>query len=190
MHVINRLHIRQRAVRKQIIHIKCMLRQNHARLAQNLRPIDQRMHYQILCRAERSDLIPCTNLFLWKNILKMNRLFCSLIQMIVCIIANQQIRTKSRVTPPRYLFQKRPVGILLQPVIRIHHLKIHSRGKRKPPVDTRTMPAVLLVHHSHNPRILSGILLCNVSCTVCRTVIDNDNLHIFPANDQRVQTAL
>ena len=92
IHIVNLFHIRQRLVRENIIHIERVLRQADSRLAQHSGTVDERMHNQILGRSEMSDIIPGAGRFRRKYIPVRHRVRRSLLQMIVRVIAHNQIR--------------------------------------------------------------------------------------------------
>ena len=62
--IIHALHTRQRNKCHQIVHIECMLRQFQPTFPQQFRPVDHRMHQQIMAGTQRSHIIPAEDLIL------------------------------------------------------------------------------------------------------------------------------
>jgi Mg/Co/Ni transporter MgtE len=92
IHVVEILRIRKRLIGKQVIHIKRVLRQFYPRLSQYFRLKHKCMHNQILRWMKMSDCVPVAHFFSWKYISVIHRFLDSLIQMIVHIITDDQIR--------------------------------------------------------------------------------------------------
>ena len=130
IHIIKILRIRQRLVGKQIIHIKRMFRKFYSGSSQHRRAEYQRMHNQILGRAKSADRIPCTHLFIRKDVSVIHNPAYPFIQMVIHIIAYKQIRdiffklisssAAELSDPEQQLLTGRPI----QPVIRIYNFKI------------------------------------------------------------------
>ena len=108
-----------------------------SRLAQHRCTVDERMHNQILGRSEMSDVIPGTGRFRREYIPVRHRVRRSSLQVIVSIIAHDQIRLihkfchRSR-AELLHARKQSAVRILRKPVIRIHHFKITAVARCSP----------------------------------------------------------
>ncbi len=196
VHIKNMPDERQRLIGKDIIHIKSVFRQNHPAAAQHLCPEDQRMHDQILRCMKSSDIVPVTHFLCRENIAVLHDTARSFFQMVVNIIAYKQIR---HLTDQTSFFShtkspdpRKQSGIcrLIQPVIRIHHLKIGPCRQLQPLVDAGPMAAVLLVDRPDDTRIPRRIIVCDLCRGICGTVIYNNDLHVLSAGEQRIDAPL
>ena len=142
-----------------------------------------------------SDVIPGTGRFRREYIPVRHRVRRSLLQVIVSIIAHDQIRLihkfchRSR-AELLHARKQSAVRILRKPVIRIHHFKITARRKVQSRVDAGAVSAVRLVYRTHDSRIVSLIFVRDLPRPVGRSVINQQNLHILPADQQGIHTAL
>ena len=181
VHVIDLLYERERLVCKQVVHIKRMLRQLHAAVIQNARPVNQRVHHKILLRAEPSRFFPAAKLSFGKYVPIADCFGRLLLQMIVHIVADDQIRFVFATAPEPQRRQKPVIRLCVQPVVRIHHFKINAGCQRHPCIDAGAVPAVFFMDHSHNVRILRRVSVRDLARPVGGAVVHQNDLHIVPA---------
>ena len=175
IHIVEILRIRKRLIGKQVIHIKRVLRQFYPRLSQYFRLKHKCMHNQILRWMKMSDCVPVAHFFSWKYISVIHRFLDSLIQMIVHIITDDQIRKFS------CSFQ---ISITVEPVVGIHDFIIKSMRQLQPFVHTGTMTAVWLMHRFYNVWIKHFVFICDRTCPVGRTIVNNEDLDILAAHQK------
>ena len=195
VHVIDPLNKRKRLIGKQIVYVKCVFRKFHSRFSQDFCAEHQRVHNQILGWFKFSDLIPCAHLSLREHVFESHAPARALIQMIIYIVTDKKIRylffkfAPSASTHVTDSVEQNSVGIRIQPVIGIHYLVVESPGKLQSLVHPGSVAAVFLMYHTHNVRIYHLILIRNLRCPVHRSVIDQDNLHIFASQKKRIHAS-
>ena len=91
IHIIHCLNIRKRVEHKNVIHIKCMLRQLQPAVPQQVCPVDHRVHQDILPYPEMPHLLPCKNFLLRQRMGIFHNLLTLLSLFLIHIVADKHV---------------------------------------------------------------------------------------------------
>ena len=135
------------------------------------------MHDKILFRRKTADFVPPADFLLGKKISVADCFRFSLFQMIVYIVADNQVGAFFLLCPAPETQDAHQLMkcSLVQPIVRIHNLEINSVCEHQPCVDTGTMPAVFLVHNPNHIRVCTRILICKLSGSIRRPIIHQND---------------
>ena len=147
------------------------------------------MHQYVLACHEEFNVIPSKDLLLWKRGVVLHDLlaFCPLF--LIHKVGNQHVQGLFPVHKTAQGFKYFLKGLLIHPVIAVHHLKKDSGGIPKTGIHCLAMPPVLLMDCPADGRVSSRIFIRNLCCPVLgRAIIHNDDLHLLPARKQGIDT--
>ena len=139
------------------------------------------------------DVIPGTQRICRKYIPVVHFPGCSLVQMVIHVVADEQVRhlfRASGIADFPDLCQKLFVCRFLQPVVRIYDFIILSPGKLQTFVDSCSVTAVFLVDCLNDTRIFPLVCVRDLSGTVHRAVVYDQDLHVLSSLYQRIDAAL
>ena len=110
--------------------------------------------------------------------------------MIINIITHNEIRyiffkfSPSSAAELFHFFKQFLICIRIQPVVGIHHFIVDSPCKFKPFIHAGTVPSVFFMYRPHNIRMCELVFICNLRCSVSRSVIDQNDLYITSSFQQ------
>ena len=178
--------MRKRVIHVDIVYIKCVLRQFELTELEHFRAVDNRMHQDVLIKAEMSDVIPSENLVLRKNIVIPDDFFVLHPDFFIYVVGDDHIYFGVVFHKSSDCFENLKEGILIYPVIAVYDFKIFSGRVTQTTVNSIAMPAVFFADGFDNGRIFFLITLGDCLSAVFGSVIDNDDLDIFAAGENRV----
>ncbi len=166
-----------------------MLRQLQAAFLQQLRPEDHGVHQDIVPLHETVAVVPAHHPALRQDMAVVHDLLALLALLLVDEIADQHIQGRG---PPCHLpqgVQHLQVGLLLHPVVAVHHLEVKAGGVLDTRVDGSAMAPVLLVDSLNDGGVSALVLVRNLRGPVLHgTVVHDDDLHVLSAHQQRIHT--
>ncbi len=167
-----------------------MCRQVQPAVAQQLGPVNDRMHQQILPFAHPAHVAPCKNLACHKRGRIFHDFFTFCALLLVDKIRDQKVQRLigTRNLPQR--IQNLFISIGIHPVIAVHNLEKQPVCMCNPCIYRFAVPAVFLMDCFYNVRISFRICIRNFGCHILRSVVHHQNLHILPAGQQRLYTTL
>ena len=77
----------------------------------------------------------------------------------------------------------------VHPVVGIHHLEVEAGGVAQSGVDGAAVPGVFLVDGAHDAGMLLLVVAGDGKRVVGGTVVDDEDLHLFAAGQQRIDAA-
>ena len=185
IHIIKRLHIGQRIIYKNVIHIESMFRQLQSTFFQHMGTVNHRVHKNVLSQTEMFYVSPGKHFILRKCRCITHCFFMFYSLLIINIVADHHIRCFSLMHQFCQLRQHLRIIFLIQPVIAVYDFEIQAGGIFQTGVDCLSVTAVFLMYCFDNGWIFGSIFICNLCGSVFgRTVIHNDNLHLFSAGKQ------
>ena len=160
-----------------------MLRQHQAAFPQELRPVDDRVHQDVLAFFEPFGLFPGEDPVLRKRLAVVHDFAVGSPFLIVNKITDEQIdRLVFRSIPElAERVQNALICARLYLVITVHYLKIQSCRILESRIDGASMSLVGLMDRLHDPGIFVLEHVCDLGCPVNGTVIYDKDLHFVSA---------
>ena len=82
------------------------------------------------------------------------------------------------------------ISLFVDPVVAVHYFEILSGGVGQSGVDRPAVPGVGLVDGPDHIRISGGVGVSDLAGVIfCGTVVYNQNLHLIPACQQRIDAS-
>ena len=107
--------------------------------------------------------------------------------MLIDVVADHHIHGLLRQGLNPKLPQDLSQGLLLQPVVGIHHLVVESRGVAQPLVDPLSVAAVGLMNGPDHRGIFRGVSVADGGGIVLGgAVVNEDDLHLLSPGQERV----
>ena len=163
-----------------------MLGQHHAALAQHLGAVHDRVHQQVLIRAEVPDVHPVKQALLREHVGVAHGMAGAVLHMLVHIVADHQIRRGAafhqRGQALQHLFQ----GVGVQPVVAVHYLVVQAGGVADALIDALAVAAVLLMDGLDDSGVLCGVLVADGGGIILdRAVVHQNDLGLLACGQQR-----
>ena len=193
VHIVELLAVRQRLVRVDIVHIKGMKRQPESRLYQNVMPVGNIVHQDILGLLHMPHVIPADDPVCRKCMVEIHDMLSedTCPDLVIDKVRQHHIDRRTLLLKglqPRDHLQKHS-GI--HPVVRVNHAEISPGRMLDTGIDSPAMSLVFLMNGPHNSRILRLIPLRDLQCIVLRrSIINHQDLNIILARQKRSDTLL
>ncbi len=163
-----------------------MLRKVQVRFPEELRAVDHGVHEDIVALPEVSHILPGKLPIHRQGALVLDHLVALLALLVIDIVAQQHVELRVGLGKAAQRIEDLAVGRCLQMVIAVDDLEEGAGRVLDARVDRRAVAAVLLVDDPDNVRIQHLILIRNFRRMVLRSVIDDDDLHVLAADQQRI----
>ena len=187
--IVHRFYIWKWHIYKKIVHVKGMLWQYQMTVTQQLCPINNRMHQNIFSDFKIPCLFPAEQLSLRKNIMVTGRRLVLCPFFFIYKITDHHIQHTSCRTKIMQCIQNLAITCFIYPVIAVYNLKIQSGSMIQSCIQSGTMAAVLLMNGTNNGWVFFRICICNRTCIIGRTIVYDNNFHIFSTDQQRIYTS-
>ena len=187
--IIHVLHMGQGLVHENVIHVKCVLGQLQAALEQQGRPVDHGVHEDILPFHEKLHVAPAKYLVLGKRSVIAHHLLALCPLFLVDKVGHQHVQGLPAVHKAAQGLQHLGVGLLVDPVVAVHHLEKDAGGISQACVHRLAVAAVLLVDRLADGGVFPGILVRDLGGAVPGgTVVHDNDLHLLAAGQERLNT--
>ena len=188
--IVHALDVGKGDVGVDIVHIEHVLRQAQAALLQESRPVDNRVHEQVVARFRNRKTVPAENLPL-RQVVVLHDLLDQLAFLLIDVVGNHEVRNIGRrallVEGFRkflQLVEKFGKGLHGHPVVRVHDLVIEPGCMVDARIDARSVAPVFLVDDPHDVRIFRRVFVRNRQRVVLGTVVDDDDFDPVAAGQQ------
>ena len=185
IHVVHAFDVGQRLVDEDVVHIEGVLGQHHAAVSQDLGAVDDRVHEQVLVRAEVAHMHPAEQAVLREDVGVAHGVGGVVLHMLVDVVADHQVGGGAAGHKSLQLGQHGLQGGGVQPVVAVHDLVVEAGGVADALIDTLTMTAVLLMDGFDDGGILGGVLVADGWGLVFHgTVVHKDDLGLLSSRKQ------
>ena len=186
IHIVHALDVGQGLVHKDIVHIEGVLGQHHAALAQHLGAVHDRVHQQVLIRAEVPDVHPVEQAVLREHVGVAHGMAGAVLHMLVHIVADHQIRRGAAGYQRGQTLQHLLQGVGVQPVVAVHYLVVQAGGVADALIDALAVAAVLLMDGLNDGGVLCGVLVADGGGVILDgTIVHQNDLGLFTCAQQR-----
>ena len=157
-----------------------MLGELQATLPQNLSPVDNRMHQDILTLFETVGLIPCEDPVPGDTGSVLHDLFAPYAFFIIDKVADQHVQAVIFRETAEHI-QHLIINFGIELVITVHDFEELAGGVLDPCIDSAAMSLVGLVDGPDDIRIFLLVTVSDLSCSVRGSVIDQQDLDLIAA---------
>ena len=186
IHVVHALDVGQGLVDEDVVHIEGVLGQHHTALAQDLGAVHDRVHQQVLVRAEVADMHPAEQTVLREHIGVADRVAGIILDVLIDVVADHQIRGRTACHEGLQLGQNGLEGGGVQPVVAVHDLVVQTGGVPDALIDALAVAAVLLMDGLDDGGVLCGVLVADGGGVILHgTVVHEDDLGLLSGREQR-----
>ena len=174
------MHIRIRLEGKDIVHIEGMLRQFKTAVNQDLMPVNDIMHQNILGALHMVYCRPVKDLIHRKSMTEMHYFFTLCAFFIVYEICQEHINTAPGFFQFLQFADDGKQDFCVCPVITVDHLEIQPGSIPDSRINGLAVSAVLLMDRPDDRRVFLLIFICDLRRAVLeRAVIDDQDLNIL-----------
>ena len=186
IHIVHTLDVGQGLVHKDIVHIEGVLGQHHAALAQHLGAVHDRVHQQVLIRAEAPDVHPVEQAVLREHVGVAHGMAGAVLNVLVHIVADHQIRRGAAGNQCGQALQHLFQGVGVQPVVAVHYLVVQAGGVADALIDALAVTAVLLMDGLDDGGVLCGVLVADGGGVILDgTIVHQNDLGLLACAQQR-----
>ena len=187
--VVQGLHVGQGLIHKNVVHVEGVLGQLQPALPQKLRPVDHGVHEDVLPQHKVLHIAPGDQLADRKGLLVVHHLFSPGALFLVDEVAHQKIQGRLPLHEGAQGIQDLHVGLLIDPVVAVHHLEIDSGGVSQAGVHRLPVSAVFLVDRPADARIIPLVFVRDLPGSVLGgAVVHDEDLHLLPPRQQALYT--
>ena len=180
--VVNGFDLRQGHVYEDVVHVEGVLGKLKAHAPQHLGAVDDRMHEQILARAEMPHFCPGELAAFGEDVAVMHDGARVLMHLFVDVVGHHQIGGVIAPCLRAHVGHDVLHGAAIEPVVGVDHLEVQAGRVGKAGVDRLAMPAVFLVNGLDDARVAFLPRVGFFSRVVLgRAVVDDDDLDVVEA---------
>ena len=185
IHVVHALDVGQRLVDEDVVHVEGVLGQHHAAVPQDLGAVDDRVHQQVLVRAEVAHVHPAEQAVLREDVGVAHGVAGVVLHMLVDVVADHQVGGGAAGHQSLQLGQHGLQGGGVQPVVAVHDLVIQAGGVPDALIHALAVAAVLLMDGLDDGGVLGGVFIADGRGLVLDgTVVHQDDLGLLPGGEQ------
>ena len=164
-----------------------MLGQHHAALTQHLGAVHDRVHQQVLVRAEMAHMHPVEQAVFREDVGVPDGMAGAILHMLIHIVADHQVRGGAAGHEGLQAVQDLFQGVGVQPVVAVHDLIVQAGGIADALVDAFAVAAVLLMDGLDDGGIFGGVLVADGGGVVLGgTIVHQDDLGLLSGREQRL----
>ena len=153
---------------------------------EHLRAVDDRVHQDVLVQTETPDIVPAEDLVLREHVVIADHLLVLHADFFIYIVCDDHIDFRVRLNKAFDRVEDLKERILIHPVVAVHNLKILSGGVLQTAVDSVAVSSVFFFDSFYDRGVLFLIALGYFLRAVFGTVVDHEDLNVFPANEDGV----
>ena len=189
--IVDGLDIGQGLIDEDIVHIEGMFGQFQRAVPEQLGAVDHRVHEQILGGAEVADLIPGENAADGEHIFVVHRLAGVVLHVLVDVVGHHHVHRGGHMGELAQLGHDGVQSVLVQPVVRVHHLIIYAPGVADALVDALAVAAVFLVDGPDDVGVLGGPRIAlGRSVVFGGAVVHQNDLDVLACGQQRLHAVV